>query len=167
MEGIEMKPLIRQLAVAGACLLSAASALAGVTVTYVQPENYVDMPFEPWEREDVLKSLTEHFQKLGRQLPPDQNLTLEVLDIDMAGHIYPGVRSGRDIRIVRGGADWPRMRLRYTLEDHGRVVASGEAILSDMMYSQRLSRYSDGDQLRYEKRMIDDWFDKTILQKSK
>jgi hypothetical protein len=160
-----MKPLIRQLAVAGACLLSAASALAGVTVNYVEPDKFVDMPFEPWDREDVLKSFTEHFQQLARELPPDQNLTIEVLDIDLAGHAYPGARSGRDIRIVKGGADWPRMRLRYSLEDHGRVVASGEAALSDMSYMQRLNRYSSGDPIHYEKQMIDEWFDKTILQK--
>jgi hypothetical protein len=57
------------------------------------------------------------------------------------------------------------MRLRYSLEDHGRVVASGEAALSDMSYMQRLNRYSSGDPIHYEKQMIDEWFDKTILQK--
>jgi hypothetical protein len=160
-----MKPLIRQLALAGACLLAAGSALAGVNVSYIQPDKFADMPFEPWEREDVLKGLTEHFQQLGKQLPPDQNLSIEVLDIDLAGRIIPGRRSGRDLRVLNGGADWPHMRLRYSLEAGGHVIASGDAELSDMMYLQRLNRYSDGDPLRYEKRMIDDWFDKTILHK--
>jgi hypothetical protein len=160
-----MKPLIRQLAFAGVCLLSAGSALAGVTVTYHEPDKYADMPFEPWERENVLKDLTEHFQKLGKQLPPDENLAIEVLDIDLAGRIYPGMRSGRDIRILKGGADWPHMRLRYSLDAGGKVIDSGEADLSDMMYMQRLNRYSDGDTLRFEKQMIDAWFDKTILHK--
>jgi hypothetical protein len=113
----------------------------------------------------VLKDLTEHFQKLGKQLPPDENLAIEVLDIDLAGRIYPGMRSGRDIRILKGGADWPHMRLRYSLDAGGKVIDSGEADLSDMMYMQRLNRYSDGDTLRFEKQMIDAWFDKTILHK--
>jgi hypothetical protein len=160
-----MNPLIRQLAFAGACLLSTSAALADVKVTYIEPDKYADMPFEPGGRENVLKDLSEHFQKLGKQLPPDQNLTIEVLDIDLAGHIRPGIRSGRDIRIVKGGADWPRMRLRYSLDAGGRVIASGDADLSDMMYQQRLNRYSDGDTLRYEKQMIDDWFRQTILHK--
>jgi hypothetical protein len=34
-----------------------------------------------------------------------------------------------------------------------------------MMYMQRLNRYSDGDTLRFEKQMLDTWFDKTILHK--
>jgi hypothetical protein len=166
-KGTKMKPLIRQLAVAAACLLSAGSALAGVTVNYIEPDKFADMPFTPWEREDVLKEMTEHFQKLGRALPPDQNLIVDVLDIDLAGRIYPGARSGHDIRIMRGGADWPHMRLHYTLEERGTVVASGDAQLSDMNYQQSFNRYTDGDPLRYEKRMIDEWFDKTILHKQR
>jgi Protein of unknown function (DUF3016) len=160
-----MKTLIRQLAFAAVCLLSAGSALAGVTVNYVEPGKYADMPFEPWERDDVLKGLTEHFQKLGKQLPPNQDLSVEVLDIDLAGRVHPGMRSGRDIRILRGGADWPHMRLHYALQAGGSTIASGDAELSDMMYLERLNRYSDGESLRFEKRMIDDWFNKTILHK--
>lgn len=162
-----MKPLIRQLAVAGACLLAAGSALAAVTVTvnYFQPEKFADMPFEPWEREDVLKGLTEHFEHLGKSLAPDQNLKIEVLDVDLAGRLVPGAHGGHDLRILRGGADWPRIQLRYSLEQGGQVVASGEAKLSDMNYLGHLNRYPDGDRLRYEKQMIDDWFDKTILHK--
>lgn len=160
-----MKPLMRQLALAGLCLLSAGGALAAeVTVNYIEPGKFADMPFEPWERENVLKDLTEHFQKLGKQLPPGQNLTIEVLDIDLAGRIYPNMR-GQNLRVLRGGADWPRMRLRYRLEAGGQVLASGDAELSDMMYMQRNNRFSDGDTLRFEKQMIDDWFNKTFLQK--
>ncbi|GAB3447841.1 DUF3016 domain-containing protein [Massilia solisilvae] len=158
-----MKPLMRQLALAGLCLLSAGGALAAeVTVNYIEPGKFADMPFEPWERENVLKDLTEHFQKLGKQLPADQNLTIEVLDIDLAGRIYPNMR-GQNLRVLRGGADWPRMRLRYRLEAGGQVLASGDAELSDMMYMQRNNRFSDGDTLRFEKQMIDDWFNKTFL----
>jgi hypothetical protein len=160
-----MTPLIRQLAFAGVCLLSAGTALAGVTVNYIEPDKFADLPFTPWEREDVLKGLTEHFEKLGKQLPPDQNLTVDVLDVDLAGRSEPGRRSGRDIRVLRGGADWPHMRLHYTLESGGSIIASGNAELSDMMYLQRMNRYPDGEPLRFEKQMIDEWFNKTILHK--
>lgn len=160
-----MKPFIRQLSLAAACLLVAGSALAGVTVNYIQPEKYTDMPFTPWEREDVMKGLTEHFQKLGQKLPADTNLTIDVLDVDLAGRVVPGMHSGRDLRILRGEADWPHMRLRYSEEQAGHVIASGEADLSDMSYLHRINRYFEGYPLRFEKQMIDDWFDKTILHK--
>lgn len=161
-----MKTLIRQMAFAGLCLLSATSAFAAeVTVHYVQPDKFADMPFQPWEREDVMKQLTDHFNRLGKRLPADQALTIDVLDIDLAGRIIPNVRSGRDIRVMRGEADWPHMRLRYSLQQGGNVLASGNADISDMAYMQHLNRYSDGDPLRYEKQMLDDWFEKTFLGK--
>jgi hypothetical protein len=160
-----MKRSIRQLAFASACLLAAGSAFAGVTVNYIEPDKFADLPFVPWEREDVLKTLTEHFQKLGEQLPPGSNFIVDVLDIDLAGRLVPGTHSGRDLRVLRGGADWPHIRLRYRLEQDGSVVQSGDADISDMAYMQHISRYSDGDTLRYEKQMLDEWFAKTILHK--
>jgi hypothetical protein len=157
-----MKPVIRQLALAGLFLLAAGAASAAVNVTYNHPEKFADLPFSNWDRDDVLKQLTEHFNKLGKALPPGQELDVEVLDIDLAGREYPGRASGRDIRIMRGGADWPRIHLRYQLVENGTVVKSGEAKLSDMNYLQNIPRYADGDALRYEKRMIDDWFKANI-----
>jgi hypothetical protein len=74
----------------------------------------------------------------------------------------PNARAGRDIRVMRGGADWPRMQLRYSLESNGQVLKSGEAQLSSMDYMDRVSRYFDSDTLRYEKQMIDTWFAKEI-----
>jgi hypothetical protein len=115
------------------------------------------MPLSPSDRADVLKELTEHFERLGKDLPPGQDLRVEVLDMDLAGELRPNFR-GHEIRILRGAADWPRMQVRYTLEANGQVVRRGEDALSDMTYLNRTPRYADGDTMRYEKRMIDDWF---------
>ena len=152
-----MNTLFKQIALTSLFVLSAGGASAAVTVAFSHPEKYSDLPFSPTDREQVLKELSEHFAALGKDLPPGQDLRVEVTDLDMAGRIHPNVR-GHDLRVLRGGADWPHMALRYSLESNGRVIASGEENLSDMMYLDRLSRYSDGDTLRYEKRMIDDWF---------
>jgi hypothetical protein len=157
-----MQPKIRQLALAGLFALAAGAASAGVKVVYDHPENFADLPFASWEREDVLKDLTGHFTKLGQALPPGQDLTIEVLDIDLAGRTHPGRSAGRDIRILRGGADWPHMHLRYSLESNGTVIKQGDDQLSDMMYLNHISHYTDGDTLRYEKQMIDDWFENNI-----
>lgn len=162
-----MKNVIRQLALGGLLALAAGAASADVTVNYIQPERFSDLPFSPWEREAVLKDLTEHFAKLGVQLPPGQNLRIDVKDIDLAGREYPG-RGARDLRIVKSnGADWPRIDLHYTIERNGQVVRSGDAQLRDMGFMDRIGRYRDGDTLRYERRMIDDWFYATIVPRER
>jgi hypothetical protein len=147
---------------AGLTLSAAGSAGAAVTVTYVQPENFTDLPFASWEREHALKDLSEHFTRLGNSLPPGQDLRIEVTDIDLAGRPDPRMITTRDVRIMRGRADWPRMDLRFTLEQNGQVIKSGAARLADMDYLERHTRYFDNVTLRYDKQMIDDWYEKTI-----
>lgn len=153
-----MNTTLKHLALAGLVLLSAGGASAAVTAAFSHPENFREMPFAQYDRDQVLKELSDHFARLGKDLPPGQDLRVEVLDLGLAGHIRPNFRGQQDIRILRGGADWPTMVVRYTLESNGKVIASGEDRLSDMSYLDRINRYSDGDTLRYEKRMIDDWF---------
>ena len=157
-----MKSLMHKMALAGLFALAAGSAGATVTVTYVQPDRFSDVPFVTADREDTLKTLSDHFTWLGSSLPPGQDLRIEVLDIDLAGRLIPNARMGRDLRVLRGQADWPRIDLRYSLEQNGQVLKSGEAQLSDMNYLNHTNRYFDGEALRYEKSMIDDWFEKTI-----
>ena len=161
-----MKNVIRTLAASGLLALAAGAASADVTVNYIQPERFSDLPFSPWEREAVLKDLTEHFARLGAKLPPGQNLRIEVQDVDLAGRVHPG-RGARDLRIIKNGVEWPRIDLHYTVESNGQVLRSGDAQLRDMGFMDRLSRHTDGDSLRYEKRMIDDWFHATIMPRER
>ncbi|WGG49910.1 DUF3016 domain-containing protein [Rugamonas sp. DEMB1] len=140
-------------------LLAGAGARADVNIHYVEPERFSDVPFSPVERERVLKQLSEHLAKLGRQLPAGQTLKVEVLDVDLAGRMYPR-RGGDEIRVMNGGADWPRLHLRYTLEAGGQLLRSGDDELSNMNYQDRISRYGGDDALRYEKQMLDEWFAK-------
>lgn len=160
-----MKALIGKTAVAAVLALGAGAASAGVTVNYVESDKFADLPFAPWERKEVLDDLASFFAELGKSLPAGQDLTVDVTEIDLAGREYPNTRGARDLRILKGGADWPIMELRYTLSANGQVLTSGNAKLTDMNYLGRANRMSDGDRLRYEKRMIEDWFNKTILQK--
>lgn len=160
-----MKSVIGKVALAGLLALGAGAASAGVTVNYVESDKFSDLPFAQWERKEVLDDVAAFFAELGKSLPAGQDLTVEVTDIDLAGREYPNTRGARDLRILKGGADWPVMTLRYTLSANGQVVKSGDAKLSDMNYLHRASRLSDNDRLRFEKRMIEEWFNKTILQK--
>lgn len=160
-----MKSNWMKMALAGLFALGAGAASAGVTVNYVESDKFADLPFAPWEREQVLRELTEHFTKLGEKLPQGQDLTIEVTDVDLAGREYPNVRGGRELRVLKGTADWPIINLRYSLTQGGQVLKGGDARLADMNYMQRINRFSDSDALRAEKRMIDEWFDETILGK--
>jgi hypothetical protein len=160
-----MNALCGKVALMGLLALGAGSASAGVTVNYIESDKFADMPFAPWEREEVLRDLTDYFTKLGARLPQGQDLAIEVTDIDLAGREYPNARGGRELRILKGGADWPVINLRYSLSQNGQVLKAGEAKLSDMNYLHRIHRYNDNDSLRYEKRMIEEWFDQAILPK--
>lgn len=162
-----MKNVMQRLAASGLLALAASAASADVTVNYVQPERFSDLPFATWEREAVLKDLTRHFTKLGAKLPPGQNLRVDVLDVDLAGREYPA-RGPRDLRIINSnGVDWPRIDLRFAIEQDGQVLRSGEVQLRDMAFMSRISRHTDNDSLNHEKRMIDDWFYSVIVPRER
>jgi hypothetical protein len=160
-----MRLITRTLLASAVSLLAAGAAWADVSVTFVKPEEFADVPRNAIDRERLQKDFTEYFATLDKKLPAGQKLRVEVLDIDLAGRLWPR-RTGDDIRVMNGGADWPHMHLRYTLEQDGQTLRSGDEQLSNMMYQQRLSRYSDSDPLRYEKQMIDEWFDKAIAPRN-
>lgn len=157
-----MNSMIRYAAVAALLLCTASAASAGATVTYAQPDKFTDVPFAEWERERVLKELNSHFDKLAARLPAGQELKVEVLNLDLAGQIKHNYGGTQDLRVLRGGADWPHMHLRYTILDNGQVLKQGDERLSNMSYLQRMNTYDRNDTLRYEKQMLDDWF-KTAL----
>lgn len=161
-----MKDVMRKLAVSGLLALAAGAASAEVSVNFIEPGRFTDLPFTEWDRKEVLKELTEHFTKLGARLPPGQNLRIDVKDVDLAGRMYPS-RRGQDLRVIRDGAEWPRIDLHYAIESNGQVVRSVDAQLRDMAFMQHIGRYSDGDSLRYEKQMIDEWFYSTIAPRER
>ena len=144
--------------------LCAPASWAAVAVSFTKAEQYIDLPFMTHDREQTLASLKQHFEKLGAKLPAGQDLTVEVLDVDLAGRLEPSKLSiGQELRVLRGGADWPMIQLRYRVEAGGKMVNEGEARLTDLNYLRTLNRYPSGEPLRYEKAMLDDWFTKKIL----
>ena len=146
-----------------ACALSTTLANAGATVTFTLPDNYTDMPFGSYDKEQVMKDLQQHFGKLAAALPAGQELKVDVLDIDLAGRIEQRAHTAHDLRILRGTTDWPAITLRYSVESQGKVVKSGEQRITDMTYLQGFNHYNSGEPLRYEKRMLDQWFKKTLV----
>jgi hypothetical protein len=159
-----MRTSARIWALAGLWFAAAIPASAAVSVTFTKPDDYSDMPRSGVEREHVLEEFKDYFTKLGAKLPAGEDLKLEIVDIDLAGRIDPARLHFNDVRILRGRADWPRMDIRYTLEANGKVLDKGEDKIADMGYLDSINSYWSGDPLRYEKKMIDDWFKKKFLK---
>jgi hypothetical protein len=68
--------------------------------------------------------------------------------------------------VLKGRADWPRMHLRYTIEENGQVIKRGEPQLADPNYLMGSNQYNN-EQYSHEKQMLEDWFRKEILGKSR
>lgn len=154
-----MTTLIPRMMVAGMLLLGAGGVLAApASVSFAQSEQFTDVPRSAWDRERLLKQLSSHFDVLAARLPAGQTLKVEVLDLDLAGRTFPGAMHNPDLRVLGTGADWPHMKLRFSVSEGDKIIKSGEDNISSMSYLDRINRYVSGDSLRYEKQMLDDWF---------
>ena len=141
-------------------LLAAASlAQAGgtVNVSFVEPDKFYDSGNSQFDKPANLKTIEVFLQDLGtRYLADGQVLDIEVLNVDLAGYSRPTRRG--DLRIVRGGADWPSFQLRYKLSAAGQPAKQGEERVADLNYTGKIASYGTRDPLRYEKQMLDGWF---------
>jgi hypothetical protein len=146
-----------------AAALTVLPAGAITTVSFVKPTEFTDIGFYGRESSDAMKVLEQHFITLGeRYLSPNQSLKVEVLDVDLAGRIDYASRRFYDKRVLRGTADWPRMKFHYVLEADGKVVTDAEADIVDMDYLHHIGRYYPDVSYPYEWRMLDEWFKTTF-----
>lgn len=158
------------LAAALVALLSAAALVAmarpahaagQADVRFVEPDRFRDAGLLAADRERALAMLEAHLRQLAQRLPEGQRLRVDVLDVDLAGERI--LRPGTDVRVLRGGADVPRLHLKWSLEQGGDVLKSGEDRLRDLDYlgSGPRSPAAAGE-LPYEKRLLTRWFEASI-----
>jgi Skp family chaperone for outer membrane proteins len=76
-------------------LLTSAGACAAAKVTYVNAEKMTDVPRFASELEAMEAAFSEHIETLAAKLPAGQELTVEFLDIDLAGEVFTPDHSGR------------------------------------------------------------------------
>jgi len=150
--------LVSSIALAAA--LCVGPALAGtVSVSSADPMGFSDAGSTPWEKQANLDALTRHLQSLGqRHLPGDSSLKVELLDIDLAGTTRFSARAGQELRVVKGGADVPRISLRYVFESAGKAPLSAQESVTDLDYLRRMQGNQQLDRLHYEKQMLERWF---------
>jgi hypothetical protein len=154
-------PALKTAATIALLIASAAAAAATAEVKYLNTDKMTDVPRHYKDLESMEYLFTQHLEQLSEQLPAGQVLKVEFLDIDLAGDVFPRVPV-RDIRVTKGQADWPRIDLRYSIEQDGKVIRSGEAKLSDPNYQHGINRYQQ-DLYGYEKQMLESWFRKELL----
>jgi Protein of unknown function (DUF3016) len=147
-----------------AALLSLVAAAAGaagtVNVTFVDPEKFTDAGNSKRDEPANLKVIEQHLKELGeRHLRDGQMLNISVLDVDLAGYMKPLAGQAREVRVTQN-ADWPRIKVRYSLEADGATVKSAEETLADLNYGRhgQTYLYTNRDPLRHEKQMLDSWF---------
>lgn len=146
-------------------LFAAASvATAGtVNVRFVNSSRYADAGNTGWEEQANLQTLDRHLKAIGKRwLPANHVLNVDVWDVDLAGAVRP-FHGAPEIRVLNGGADFPRIHLQYTLEVDGKETRRGDEWLTDLNYTRRITGQRDSGSLHYERRMIDDWFKARFL----
>jgi Protein of unknown function (DUF3016) len=139
---------------------------ASITVNFIAPDKYTDVSLSGADtermRQAVYDGLRDYLDKLAKtELPPGDQLTVDVIDIDMAGNFEPwrtpNLNRTRFIRDVYR----PKFVLKYRwLDKGGTVKAEREETVSDLNYLQRLEtrQFQDNDPLKYEKTLLGRWF---------
>lgn len=143
--------------------LCASEAKAAVYVQFAHPQHYTDSTFcnaaGPLSAKIVMEEVRRELGQLGgRYLPPGQVLSVEILDIQLAGYNNWWSFPGNEIRIISNSAPPPRFKLRYTLRAKGKPLAASEETVTDINFLMNPIGRLSSDPLVYEKSLLDSWF---------
>merc|ERR1711916_359702 len=135
---------------------------SNVEITWEDPKSYTDVrPSNESRvrfRNRVMRELGEYFEELAESLSEGQQLSINVTNVDLAGHVWPTFGGGAvDIRIIRD-LDIPRMTFSYSLSENNEVIKTADVSLKDMAFMNRATNIRHNDALRYEKVMLKRWF---------
>lgn len=151
-----MKNLFRCLALSMALL--GFPAAATVEVGFLPADQYADIG-DGVDARRAMKEIQEHLVKLGeRYLRPGFRLTIDVLEVDLAGNLQ--LLDGADgwERVLNGKVDAPLLRLRHTLRLGEQVRSQGEDALTDLMYLDHSDGHNSNAPLYHEKVLLECWF---------
>jgi hypothetical protein len=110
-------------------------AAGSVNVTFVNPERYGDIGDRyAGRRSGVLHEVESYLESLGeRHLKDGQILSVEVLNIDLAGQNEPWRFELHGVRIMRGVTP-PGSGYAYALIDRGTLLVRAEENVTDITY---------------------------------
>lgn len=126
-----------------------------IEVSFVKPDAFTDIGPRS-ERDSTLAELRQLVERTGaKRLADGDRLSIEVIDVDLAGHLELTRSAAREVRVSREAYP-PRMTLRYRFERAGAQRA-GEARITDLSYLQGSRRCSGVEPLCREAHMVDAW----------
>ena len=132
-------------------------------VSFFEPEKFADVKDSysgtDRGRDAILSDIKNYIvQRAAVYVPDGQKLAVTITDIDLAGDFEPGAGpQWEDVRLVKEIYP-PRINLTFKLTDaNGNVLKTGTRRLQDLSFLMKLS-VNNGDPLRYEKNLLDDWF---------
>ena len=141
-----------------------------IHVEYTDPEKFSDIGnsysgSNEATRATYLEELRRHIQRRASRLLADgQNLTVTIIDVDMAGSFEPWRPLMNDVRIVRDSYP-PRIDLYFQLTGaDGAVVKDGKRALRDTTFLMTTILYHN-DLLRYEKTLLDGWLEREFADR--
>ncbi len=146
-------------------LLSPALFAGQATIKWDHPEKFSDIqPNSSTTRmrfqKRVLADLSKYIQNLSaKKLPEDYKLSILVKDIDLAGYIQ--LHNSNLQRVVRD-VDIPRIKLTYKLSKGSQIVQQGNAKLTDLNFLRSSNYKFRNTSFYYEKKLLSDWFNKSI-----
>ena len=139
-----------------------AIALAEVKVNFIDPERYTDanlrQRYGRSANEPAMREIETYLWRLGEAyLQPGDKLTIDVLDVDLAGRFEPWQFNYRDVRFMRQFT-WPSIKVRYRLERGSAVSQVVEETVADRGYLTFLTTRDYSNIMPYEKVMLERWF---------
>jgi hypothetical protein len=162
------RPAVLRIALAAALFASQATLAATAEIEFVRPEKFTDAgtPRQFVDRDANLTNLKNHLVKqAASMLPAGQKLFIQVTDVDLAGSFEPWQLYSREVRIVKEIYP-PKIDLKFRLVGaDGSLVKEGERSLRDPGFMSGPSMGYGGDNLRYEKVMLDEWMEKEFSSK--
>jgi hypothetical protein len=147
------------LSIAIAALIGATPLHAAVTVTYGDADKFTDAGDRNTDPRKVMQALKNHLEALGAKHLPNGNVSIEVLDLDRAGR--PRMNLPTEIRVMSGKGDMPCIDLRYSLNGAPYVK---ERVCDPEFLRPLPFSYDQHDPLVYEKRMLDEWFERRFVK---
>lgn len=149
----------------GLALSTQSAFSASLGIDWVDPDNYSDIKNPTSQgrkayRQRVFGNLESQLAVLAKQLPEEQQLSISVTDLKLAGRLR-----GNKFR-VDPYVYPPRISFSYQLSDsQGASLKKGEEKLTGQRSTAPKGHSANDISFFYEKALLTDWFNRTLMNK--